>query len=301
MITIAPPTRGYSDELLETAIKRAGVVGKARNKNVTVLMEEGEYRFKDTVVCSKNVSLISSGMGRRSVRMVWPTTRDDMVLLEVRYSNGSVIDGLNIKGFGSGERVVGLHSVSNSSCVFSNLDIEISTGYDSLGLKHSRHNRYGESCVYEKMDIRSSGACVELDGGDNVTFRDFDFRAGSLVKDSVSAIFRVNQKRNPHHINIGPGSGQRGDHLYYCNSTSDSVAGGFLCMNSVRWEQPSRYDTTAIVHTPKRRDGKPGHVTERFNLINCRHSTVEKSMEIANTLKVEKIGCLFLESQLNKK
>jgi len=272
MITIAPPTSGYSDKILSDAIARASVVSKPRNKNITIVMEEGEYRFKETVKCHGSVSLVSGGRGRRSVRMTWPSTYDDMNLLEIRGCNGSVFDGINIMGFGSGKRVTGLASISNSSCVFSNLDIQVRAGVDSLGLRHEREGSHGESCVYEKFDIRSSGGCVEVGGGDNNTFRDFDCTAGVNVLDTISAIFRIAPKKVPHHLNIRPGTGQRGRHMYYCNSISNNVSGGFIKLDSFRWEQPASYDTTAIIHIPERIGGAKGHVTERFTIINCRHS-----------------------------
>ena len=198
---------------------------------------------------------------------------------------------MNIKAFGEADRVVGLLSDSNSSATFSNFDIELKLGNDCIGLKHLRNEKWAESCIYERFDIRSEGSCVEIQGGDNNQFRDFDCRAGTKVVDGVSAVFRFAENSVPHSIVIGPGSGQKGNHAYYCNSVSNSISGGMITFRDYRWEQPETKDTVAFLHMPKRKDGKSGHVTERINFVGCRSSKVNQAVKIQNTLRTRIFGC----------
>ena len=232
-------------------------IAKAKNKNETLVLADGVYYLDKPLVITGSVSLVSEGKGRRSARLVFTDVQSDTALVTVKNCNGVVFDGINIKAFGDANRVIGLLSESNSSSVFSNFDIELQLGFDCVSLKHWRNKKWGESCIYEKFDLRSDGACVEIQGGDNNQFRD----------------------------------GQRGDHAYYCNSVSDSVSGGLITFRDYRWEQPSSKETVAFLHTPKRKDGKPGHVTERVNLIGCRCSRVDTAIEVKNTLRTRVIGC----------
>ena len=269
---------------------------KEKNKNETLVLQDGVYYLNGPLTISGHVSLVSEGRGRRSVRLVFTDPQSDTALVTVKNCNGIVFDGINIKAFGDANRVIGLLSESNSSATFSNFDIQLQLGFDCVGLKHRRNKIWGESCIYEKFDIRSDGSCVEIQGGDNNQFRDFDCTAGTKVHQMISSVFKFADNSVPHNIVIGPGTGQKGDHAYYCNSVSDSVSGGLITFRDYRWEQPSSKDTVAFLHTPKRKDGKPGHVTERVNFIGCRNSRVNQAVKIENTLRTRIIGC-FLDGQ----
>ena len=109
----------------------------------------------------------------------------------------------------------------------------------------------------------------------------------------IPSVFRFADNSVPHNVVIGPGTAQKGDHAYYCNSISDSVSGGMITFRDYRWEQPETKDTVAFLHTPKRKDGKTGHVTERVNFIGCRSSTVNKAVKIENTLRTRIMGCFL--------
>ena len=269
---------------------------RKQNKNETLVIPDGTYRLNKPLVINGGVSVVSGGRGRRSVRLVFTGVKDGDNLVTVKGNNGGVIDGLNIKCFDERDNITGLLSENCSSMTFSNFDIELQCGYDCVGLKHLRNGKLGESCIYERFDIRSCGTCVEIQGGDNNAFRDFDCRAGTKVREGVSAIFRFAENSVPHHVRIGPGSGQRGNHAYYCDSVSDSVSGGCILFDSFRWEQPSTKQTTAFVHTPKRKFSRPGHVTERFTLIGCRSSRVDMAIKVTNTLKTRFLGS-FLDGK----
>tara|TARA_R100000008_G_scaffold86760_1_gene81428 strand:- start:949 stop:1815 length:867 start_codon:yes stop_codon:yes gene_type:complete len=269
---------------------------RQQNKNKTLVIPDGTYRLSKPLVITGGVSVVSEGKGRRSVRLIFIGMKDGDTLVTVKGNNGGIIDGLNIKCFDDVDNITGLLSENCSSATFSNLDIELQCGYDCLGIKHLRNGKLGESCIYEKFDIRSDGGCVEIQGGDNNVFRDFDCRAGTKVKNSISAIFRFAENSVPHHVRIGPGSGQKGKHAYYCNSVSDSVSGGGILFDSYRWEQPSTKETTAFVHTPKRKGGKLGHVTERLTFIACRSSRVKTAIKVTNTLQARFIGS-FLDGK----
>ena len=290
MIKISP-----SDDI-QLSIDKLSRVAKAKNKNETLVLTDGVYRLDKPLVVAGHVSLTSEGKGRRSVRLLFSDVQSDTALVTVKNCNGIVFDGINIKAFGDANRVIGLLSESNSSATFSNFDIELQLGFDCIGLKHQRNKKWGESCIYEKFDIRSEGSCVEIQGGDNNQFRDFDCTAGTKVHQMISSVFKFADNSVPHNIVIGPGTGQKGDHAYYCNSVSDSVSGGLITFRDYRWEQPSSKDTVAFLHTPKRKDGKPGHVTERVNFIGCRNSRVNQAVKIENTLRTRIIGC-FLDGQ----
>ena len=216
-------------------------------------MTDGVYYLDKPLVITGGVSLVSEGKGRRSARLVFTDVQSDTALVTVKNCNGVVFDGINIKAFGDANRVIGLLSESNSSSVFSNFDIELQLGFDCVSLKHWRNKKGGESCVYEKFDLRSDGACVEIQGGDNNQFRDFDCRAGTKVHQMIPSVFKFTDSSVPHNIVIGPGTGQKGDHAYYCDSVSDSVSGGMITFRDYRWEQPSSKDTVAFLHTPKRK------------------------------------------------
>lgn len=273
------------DDLAKTA--------KAKNKNETLVLTEGVYHLDKPLVITGHVSLVSEGRGRRSVRLVFSDVKSDTALVTVKNCNGVVFDGINIKAFGDANRVIGLLSESNSSSTFSNFDIQLQLGFDCVGLKHRRNKIWGESCIYEKFDIRSDGSCVEIQGGDNNQFRDFDCTAGTKVHQMISSVFKFSENSVPHNIVIGPGSGQKGNHAYYCNSVSDSVSGGLITFRDYRWEQPSSEDTVAFLHTPKRKEGKKGHVTERVNFIGCRSSRVNTAIKVTNTLRTRIMGCFL--------
>ena len=276
-------------------------IAKAKNKNETLVLADGVYYLDKPLVITGSVSLVSEGKGRRSARLVFTDAQSDTALVTVKNCNGVVFDGINIKAFGDANRVIGLLSESNSSSVFSNFDIELQLGFDCVSLKHWRNKKWGESCIYEKFDLRSDGACVEIQGGDNNQFRDFDCRAGTKVHQMIPSVFKFAGNSVPHNIVIGPGAGQKGDHAYYCDSVSDSVSGGMITFRDYRWEQPSSKETVAFLHTPKRKDGKPGHVTERVNLIGCRCSRVDTAIEVKNTLRTRVIGCYLDGSKEIKK
>ena len=266
-------------------------IAKAKNKNETLVLTDGVYHLDKPLVITGGVSLVSEGGGRRSARLVFSDVQSDTALVTVKNCNGVVFDGINIKAFGEADRVIGLLSDSNSSATFSNFDIELQLGSDCIGLKHWRDEKWGESCIYERFDIRSEGACVEIQSGDNNQFRDFDCRAGTKVVDGVSAVFRFAENSVPHSVVIGPGSAQKGNHAYYCNSVSNSISGGMITFRDYRWEQPETKDTVAFLHTPKRKDGESGHVTERVNFIGCRNSRVNQAVKIENTLRTRILGC----------
>lgn len=282
-ITPADDIQFHIDSLAEIA--------KAKNKNETLILEDGVYYLDKPLLITGGVSLVSEGRGRRSVRLIFNNPQSDTALVTVKNCNGIIFDGINIKSFGEADRVIGLLSDSNSSATFSNFDIELRLGNDCIGLKHLRNEKWGESCIYERFDIRSEGACVEIQGGDNNQFRDFDCRAGTKVINGASAVFRFAENSVPHSIVIGPGSGQKGNHAYYCNSVSNSISGGMITFRDYRWEQPETKDTVAFLHTPKRKDGESGHVTERLNFIGCRSSRVDKAVKVENTLKTRIFGC----------
>jgi hypothetical protein len=107
----------------------------------------------------------------------------------------------------------------------------------------------------------------------------------------ISSVFKFADNSVPHNIVIGPGTGQKGNHAYYCNSVSNSISGGLITFRDYRWEQPETKDTVAFLHTPKRKDGESGHVTERLNFIGCRSSRVDKAVKVENTLKTRIFGC----------
>ena len=266
-------------------------MAREKNENETLVLSDGVYYLNKPLVITGGVSVVSEGRGRRSVRLIFQNVKSDTVLVTVKKCNGIIFDGINIKAFGDADRVIGLLSNSNSSATFSNFDIELQLGNDCIGLKHLRDGKFGESCIYERFDIRSEGACVEIQGGDNNQFRDFDCRAGTKVVDGVSSVFRFAENSVPHSVVIGPGSAQKGNHAYYCNSVSNSVSGGIITFRDYRWEQPETTDTAAFVHTPKRKDGASGHVTERINFIGCRSSRVNTAIKITNTLRTRIIGC----------
>ena len=282
---------------IQSNLDNLASIAKAKNKNETLVLTDGVYYLDKPLVITGGVSFVSEGKGRRSVRLVFTDPQSDTALVTVKNCNGIVFDGINIKAFGEADRVIGLLSNSNSSSTFSNFDIELQLGNDCIGLKHQRDEKWGESCIYEKFDIRSGGACVEIQGGDNNQFRDFDCRAGTKVINGASAVFRFAENSVPHNIVIGPGSGQKGNHAYYCNSVSDSVAGGLITFRDYRWEQPQTKNTIAFLHTPKRKDGKPGHVTERINFIGCRSTRVNQAVKIENTLRTRIMGCFLMGSK----
>ena len=281
---------------IQSNLDNLAEIAKAKNKNETLVLADGVYHLDKPLVITGHVSLVSEGKGRRSARLVFSNVQSDTALVTVKNCNGIVFDGINIKAFGDANRVIGLLSESNSSATFSNFDIQLHLGFDCVSLKHWRNKKWGESCVYEKFDLRSDAACVEIEGGDNNQFRDFDCTAGTKVHQMISSVFRFADNSVPHNVVIGPGTGQKGDHAYYCDSVSDSVSGGLITFRDYRWEQPSSKDTVAFLHTPKRKGGKQGHVTERVNFIGCRSSRVNTAVKITNTLRTKITGC-FLDGR----
>ena len=276
---------------IQSSIDELAEIAKSKNKNETLVLSDGVYYLDEPIVVVGGVSIVSEGKGRRSVRLIFNNAQSDTALVTVKKCNGIVFDGINIKAFGDADRVIGLLSESNSSATFSNFDIELQLGNDCIGLKHWRNQKWGESCIYERFDIRSEGACVEIQGGDNNQFRDFDCGAGTKVVEGVSAVFRFAENSVPHSVVIGPGSAQKGNHAYYCNSVSNSISGGMITFRDYRWEQPATKETVAFLHTPKRKDDAPGHVTERISFIGCRSSRVDTAVKINNTLKTRLFGC----------